>query len=128
MQSGRHRKIIVGILLMGAAAFSLWLNFAPSEDDAPDDPALAKAWFCPHCDKGFMLTPAQYEKTVARGIHPKYQSASGGDMSMSVLIVKCPTCGKVAVAANRCEAHNIIFDPRDPDDGKNVCPQCNPRQ
>jgi hypothetical protein len=49
-------------------------------------------------------------------------------MTATVLVVQCPTCGKVAVAANRCDAHGFIFDPRDPEEGKNACPQCEPNQ
>jgi len=127
LQSGRQRKLLLALLLIGAAGAAVWFAASPAEDASPDDPALAKAWYCHRCDAGFLLTPAEYEKTIARGMHPAYQSPEGGgDMTASVLIVQCPTCGGVAVAAQRCEKHGVIYDPRDGDPEKRRCPQCDP--
>ncbi len=116
---------IIAVVLTIAAAVALWFSWKSGADDVPTDSALAKAWYCHHCNRGVMLAPSEYENTVTRGIHPAYQhSDGGGDMTSSVLVVKCPTCGKVAVAARRCDHHGTIYDPRSADAASRSCPDC----
>lgn len=122
----RGTKLLVIILAVCVAgAIVSWVYFNSSAQ-APDDASLAKPWYCYHCQKGFLLTPAEYEQTIVSAVHPADEANDTHDMTALVMAVKCPQCGGIAVAAQRCGEHGEIFDPRNPDPKKRYCTQCGP--
>lgn len=122
--SDKTKQVVAGIVILcaiGAGAF--W--FTRPSGEIPDDRSAARPWYCYHCKKGFLLTPAEFELTIGTAVHPA-EEGKAGDTTALVTVVKCPFCGGAAVAARQCKKHGEIFDPRNPDPTQRYCSQCGP--
>ncbi|MCB9852307.1 MAG: hypothetical protein H6819_04365 [Phycisphaerales bacterium] len=120
-------KLVLALTLFACAIGIGVYAYKDGGESAPDDASLAVPWYCHRCNKGYMLTPAQYEPTIGKGVHPANEGDSG-DMTAMVMIVECPVCKGAAVAARRCEVHGEIYDPRDADPARRQCSQCAAKQ
>lgn len=118
-----RKKLIVAVVLIGCAIGAWVYRAAIYHPGFPDDPSLAKPWYCHRCDEGMLLTPAEFESTIGSAVHPA-DEAEGGDTTALVMVVQCPKCKGAAVVARQCEAHKVIFDPRDDDPTTQHCPKC----
>lgn len=120
-------KLIMAMVLFACAIGIGVYQYSKGGESAPDDAKLAVPWYCLHCRKGYMLTPAQYEPTLGKGMHPAF-TGDAGDTTAMVMIIECPVCKGAAVAARRCDVHGEIYDPRDADPARRRCSQCAAKQ
>jgi hypothetical protein len=126
------KKLVLAIALF-AVAIIVYLKFGrePSNAGVLAEDAKKPDYVCTKCGEHFQPTLEEVQKASLGGGTQQFGEGGGPRVrggrtaARQVVTLVCPKCGeKTAVAAVRCEQHNVYYPVEKPDGSRGKCPKC----